>query len=129
MAATWILSVFDNSGLTVNLDIYNISTDVKITGPVLMSEIGTTGVYKYYFTSYDPTVNYLFYSIDQTGTKSIGTADGSMDVKKSLFGKKTLQTIVDGSTYIETVYDDDGVTVLKAVDITTAGSTQTRTPQ
>jgi hypothetical protein len=48
------------SGLSPTIDIWNVSTGTQLVTDGAMTEIGTTGLYKYNFTTYDPDVGYIF---------------------------------------------------------------------
>ena len=58
----YIVSTYETTGLSVTLDIYDLSDNSAVMSDTAMSEVSATGVYKFNFTTYDSTKNYLYIS-------------------------------------------------------------------
>jgi len=56
----YITAPYGTTGLSVTIDIIDLSNDSVVVNDAAMSEIGTRGVYKYNFSSYDEDKNYLY---------------------------------------------------------------------
>lgn len=55
-----VIAAYEQSGLTVTVDIYDLDDgDTLVVSGGAMTEIGSTGVYKYAFTGYSPSKDYL----------------------------------------------------------------------
>jgi len=124
MATTWILAAFDNSGLTVTINVYDLSDDTLIVTSGSMSEISTTGTYKYSFSEQDMIKDYFFQAIGSDGSVLSGIVDPNNDIKKALWNKKTL--IGSSNEFQENLYDDDETTIIRKHNIIKSGNTQLR---
>ena len=58
----WIVFPYGITGLTATVNIYDLSDDSLVVTAGGLSEIGTTGIYKYDFSLYDNTKDYTWIS-------------------------------------------------------------------
>ena len=61
----YIVHVFRNSGqpasgLSPTVTIYDLSNDQIVVNKVVMTEVGSSGIYKYNFTKYSPLRQYVW---------------------------------------------------------------------
>jgi len=124
MATTWILTSLGTTGLTVTLNIYDLSDNSLAITSGAMTEIASTGAYKYSFTAQDISKDYFFQATGSDGTVVSGIVDPNNDIKKSLWNKKTLVGSSDDMQ--EKLYDDDGTTVIRTHNITNSSNVQLR---
>ena len=123
MATTTILGLFEETGLTVTVDIRKISDNSLVVDGASMTELAD-GAYKYSFTTYDPTIEYYIVCTDEFDNKCFTINEGIGDIKKSLWNKKTLSGT--GDTYEEVLYDDDGTTPIRTHGLDKVGNVTTR---
>jgi len=56
----YITTVYETTGLSVTIDIIDLSDNSVLVNGASMTEVGSRGVYKYDFTGYDPDNDYLY---------------------------------------------------------------------
>ena len=58
----YLTAAYETTGLSATITIYNLADNSVVVNGAAMSEIGTSGVYKYNFTAYDGSLDYLYRS-------------------------------------------------------------------
>lgn len=113
-----IIAIFKDTSLTVTIDVRTISDNALIINSADMTEM-SDGAYKYIFTSYDESLDYLFICKANNGDRVFATNDSVSDLTKTaaeldrkLSTNKASITVAEDGTGIETVtiYDDDNET-------------------
>ena len=98
----YIVTVFGTTGLSATINIYDLSDDSLAVEGAAMSEVASTGVYKYNFSGYDASKDYM-YRIDggaALGTQryKYGTNNSNLDSIKSTVDTNLDAKVSDCST-------------------------------
>ena len=119
MANANIIAIFKDTGLLVTIDIRTISDNELVVNTDDMIEM-SDGAYKYDFTPYDETLDYLFICKANSGDRVFATNDSVSDLTKTAAdisrnlsnNRAVIENNANGDGRLVTIYDDDGATIL-----------------
>lgn len=126
------------TGLSPVISIYNLDTDALVVDEAAMSEVGL-GIYKYDFTTYDPTVSYAFIadgtvSLSNPERYKLGSNESDQTIYKAVAGSvgEAMMAYAKGKqhfnkeTLVETLYREDGTTQVAQRTITDTATETTK---